>query len=401
VRARSVYLRSASDELVDPRRERLWSASSVSRQVLEIRWHTTVESCTVLGCTVMDWTVMGRDSLHERRWQTRARAGHEAGDAGEAALTMQPRAQDDENLVGIYLQEIGRYALLTRNDEVRLYEVIAEGRRAERDLAGSDPDITDVERRALHGAVLRGKDAQQSFVQCNLRLVVSIARRYRRSGRALPDLIQDGNLGLIHAVTKFDARKGFKFSTYATLWIRQSIVRGIESTGRTIRLPAHVGNILRTATRAQEELGEELGRPPTMAELGVAVGLATDKLAEVLRSPVAPLSLDEPLGARGDATASDLVEDRAASAAFELVSTSLPPAEIARLLERLGERERRVLRLRFGLDGGGPRTLVELGACLGLSRERVRQIEARAMCMLRHPSVGATTHDLLVDHDTC
>ncbi|MHB1975248.1 MAG: sigma factor [Acidimicrobiales bacterium] len=299
-----------------------------------------------VACDGKGRTVISRDSLPERRWQSRARAGHEAGDAGEAALTMQPRAQDDENLVGIYLQEIGRYALLTRNDEVRLYEVIAEGRRAERDLAGSDPDITVVQRRALHWAVLRGKDAQQSFVQCNLRLVASIARRYRQSGRALPDLIQDGNLGPILAVTKFDARKGFKFSAYATSWICQSIVRGIESTGRTIRLPAHAGDILRTVTRAQEHLGEELGRPPTIAEPGVAVGTRADKLADVLRSPVAPLSLDEPLGERGDATASDLVE---------------------------------------------------LGVHPDLSRERVRQIEARAMCMLCHPSVGAPTHDLLVE----
>jgi RNA polymerase sigma factor (sigma-70 family) len=301
----------------------------------------------------------------------------------------------EEDLVRLYLHDIGQYPLLTKDDEARLAQAIEARSQAGQDLQAKDARLTAPRRRELKRVVQRGDDAGRRFVQSNLRLVVSIAKRYQASGLPLLDLIQDGNLGLIHAVEKFDWRKGFKFSTYATWWIRQAITRGIANTARPIRLPIHAGDLVMLVQKAQGQLQAKLGRPATLAELAIEVGLAEDKITEVLRFPGEPLSLSTPLREDGDAELGDVVEDRLAESPFEAAALALLPDEIARLLAPLDEREREILRLRFGLDRGEPRTLEEVGKHFNLTRERIRQIEARAMSKLRHPSSDVGARDLL------
>ena len=303
--------------------------------------------------------------------------------------------RDQEDLVRLYLHDIGRYPLLAKDDEARLAQEIEARSQAEQDLAAKDTTLTPARRRELKRVVQRGEDAERTFVQANLRLVVSIAKKYQASGLPLLDLIQEGNFGLIHAVAKFDWRKGFKFSTYATWWIRQAISRGIANTARTIRLPVHAADLVALVQRAQGQLQGKLGRPATLVELGIEVGLAEDKVAEVLRFRVEPLSLSEPLREDGDAELGDVVEDRSAESPFEAAAMALLPDEVRRLLAPLDEREREILRLRFGLDRGEPRTLEEVGKRFNLTRERIRQIEARAMSKLRHPSRDLDARDLL------
>jgi RNA polymerase sigma factor (sigma-70 family) len=303
--------------------------------------------------------------------------------------------RDEEDLVRLYLTDIGQYPLLTKDDEVSLSQVIEAGREAEEILASPPKGLTPARRRELRRATLRGEQAVQTFVQSNLRLVVSIAKKYQASGLPLLDLIQEGNLGLMHAVEKFDWRKGFKFSTYATWWIRQAITRGIANTGRTIRLPVHAGDTLARVQKAQARLELRFGRPATLAELGQEVELPEDKLVEALRFRAEPLSLSEPLREDGDAELGDVVEDRSVESPFEMAAVGLLPEEIGRLLAPLDEREREILRLRFGLDRGEPRTLEEVGEHFNLTRERIRQIEARAMSKLRHPSSDTGARDLL------
>jgi RNA polymerase sigma factor (sigma-70 family) len=302
--------------------------------------------------------------------------------------------RDEEDLVRLYLTDIGQYPLLTKDDEVRLAQAI-EGGVAARSEMEAATGLTPARKRELRRAVREGEDAERTFVQSNLRLVVSIAKKYQASGLPLLDLIQEGNLGLMHAVEKFDWRKGFKFSTYATWWIRQAITRGIANTGRTIRLPVHAGDTLARLQKARARLELKFGRPATLAELSAEVEMPEDKVTEALRFAAEPLSLSEPLREDGDAELGDVVEDRSAESPFEVAATALLPEEIARLLSPLDEREREILKLRFGLDRGEPRTLEEVGEHFNLTRERIRQIEARAMSKLRHPSSDTGARDLL------
>ena len=302
--------------------------------------------------------------------------------------------RDEEDLVRLYLTDIGQYPLLTKEDEVRLAQKIEKGVEAREKLSTSE-EFTAKEKREFERLDRNGRKAEKKFVQSNLRLVVSIAKKYQASGLPLLDLIQEGNLGLMHAVEKFDWRKGFKFSTYATWWIRQAITRGIANTGRTIRLPVHAGDTLARLQKARTRLELKYGRPATMTELAADVEMPEDKITEALRFANEPLSLSEPLREDGDAELGDVVEDRGAASPFEVAATSLLPDEIARLLAPLDEREREILKLRFGLDRGEPRTLEEVGEHFNLTRERIRQIEARAMSKLRHPSSDTGARDLL------
>ncbi|HAQ03181.1 MAG: RNA polymerase sigma factor RpoD/SigA [Acidimicrobiales bacterium] len=303
--------------------------------------------------------------------------------------------RDEEDLVRLYLTDIGQYPLLTKEGEVELAKKIEEGLKAEEKTKANSAKLTPTEIRKLKVIIRRGSKAERTFVQSNLRLVVSIAKKYQASGLPLLDLIQEGNLGLMHAVEKFDWRKGFKFSTYATWWIRQAITRGIANTGRTIRLPVHAGDTLARLQKARSRLEIKFGRQATLAELSAEVEMPEDKVTEALRFAAEPLSLSEPLREDGDAELGDVVEDRSAESPFETAATALLPEEISRLLAPLDEREREILKLRFGLDRGEPRTLEEVGEHFDLTRERIRQIEARAMSKLRHPSSDTGARDLL------
>ena len=294
----------------------------------------------------------------------------------------------------MYLSDIGQYSLLTKDDEVRLAQAIENGVAAATELEATQP--TPARKRELRKLVREGEDAERTFVQANLRLVVSIAKKYQASGLPLLDLVQEGNLGLMHAVEKFDWRKGFKFSTYATWWIRQAITRGIANTGRTIRLPVHAGDTVARIQKARSRLELELGRPATVVELAKDLEMEPEKVTEALRYASDTLSLSEPLREDGDAELGDLVEDPSAESPFEAASVAMLPEQIARLLAPLDPREREVLRLRFGLDRGEARTLEDVGEEFHLTRERIRQIEARAMSKLRHPSTDTGARDLLV-----
>jgi RNA polymerase sigma factor (sigma-70 family) len=312
-----------------------------------------------------------------------------------ATRTQAERGEREEDLVRLYLDDIGRHELLTKADEARLAQLIEAGTAARAEIAEKGKALTRAERRALDRAVREGDRARRAFIESNLRLVVSIAKRYQASGLPLLDLVQEGNLGLMHAVDKFDWRKGFKFSTYATWWIRQSIQRGISNTARTIRLPVHTGDDLLRLRRAQSELESELGREPTLEELGVELDLPADRVAELMRVAADPVSLSSPVGEDGETELGDLVGDSSADDPFAAAALAVLPDEIAKLMRVLDDRERKILALRFGLDRGEPRTPEEVGQMVNLSRERVRQIEARALSRLRHPSAETEARWLL------
>ncbi|HUF33415.1 MAG TPA: sigma-70 family RNA polymerase sigma factor [Acidimicrobiales bacterium] len=313
-------------------------------------------------------------------------------------LPKQRPERADEDLVRLYLSDIGKHALLTKADEATLAQAIEDGNAARAELAtleATSERIPVAKKRELRLAIRAGEDATQTFIQANLRLVVSIAKKYQASELPLLDLVQEGNLGLIHAVEKFDWRKGFKFSTYATWWIRQAITRGIANTGRTIRLPVHAGDQLTRLRKAQASLEVKHGRPATLAELAAELDLPIDKLTDIFRYAGGTLSLSDPLREDGDAELGDVVADPSAASPFDAAAESLLPDEVARLLAPLDERERTIIRLRYGLDRGEPRTLEEVGEAFNLTRERFRQIEARAMSKLRHPSVDTGARELL------
>jgi RNA polymerase sigma factor (sigma-70 family) len=305
-------------------------------------------------------------------------------------------AQPEADLVRLYLNDVGKHGLLSKNDEIRLAQTVEAAREARGELAAAER-IDPSRQRELRRLIRAGEEATETFVTANLRLVVSIAKKYHGAELPLLDLVQEGNIGLIHAVEKFDWRRGFKFSTYATWWIRQGITRGIANSGRTVRLPIHAGELLVRVAKARGRLEGQLHRRPTTAELAADLGVDEAKVIEILRYVAEPASLSEPLRIDGDGELGDIVEDTSAVSPFEAAAAALLSGEIAEMLQVLNEREREILRLRFGLDRGQPRTLDDVGAHFNLTRERIRQIEARAMSKLRHPMQDRRAHDLLTD----
>jgi RNA polymerase sigma factor (sigma-70 family) len=304
-------------------------------------------------------------------------------------------ASTDPGLVRQYLEEVGRHRLLGADDEIRLAKLIRAGDEAEQQLAAG-ACTSPADRAALRRTVRAGRDAADAFVTANLRLVVSIAKHYQWSGLSLLDLIQEGNLGLIRAVHGFDESKGFRFSTYATWWIRQAIVRGIDKTSRAIRLPVHVVDHLHALRRAESALQARLGRQPSPEELAEELGWDTAEVSEIETLPSEPLSLDARLTEDGDDEVGTTVADASAADPADSLRAELLAGKLQALLEDVAERDRLVLTLRYGLGGEAPHSLEETGRILGISRERVRQIEARAMRMLQFSDAGNEVVELLV-----
>ena len=307
-----------------------------------------------------------------------------------------PRPTTDStiDLTRRYLAELGSYPLLTAEDETRLARAIALGRAAEARLDRGDV-IDRRDREQLRSAVRAADDARRRFIQSNLRLVVSIAKRYQTPGMSLLDLIQEGNLGLMRAVEKFDHRKGFKFSTYATWWIRQAIGRGIADKGRTIRLPSHLMDTLATLSRSSAAMLKTLGREPSAQELADDTGIALAKVEAALRAAPDLVSLSAAVGDEGDHELGDLLADPTSEAPFDAAAAAIERDDLRALLGHLDERERAILSLRFGLADDRPLTLDEVGRRFNLTRERIRQIEAKALTKLRHPC--SAQHRRLVD----
>jgi len=298
-----------------------------------------------------------------------------------------------KDLVHLYLDSIGKYPLLSREDEWQLSRAIQEGRSAKQELAQGR--ARGVRERQLRATAHEGEVATEQFINANLRLVVSIAKKYQSSELPLLDLVQEGNLGLMHAVTKFDWRKGFKFSTYATWWIKQAISRGIDNTGRTIRLPVHAGDQVRRLLRVKRHIEGQTGHSPSFAELAQALDISEHQVVDLLQQGAEPISLDSRVGPEGESELGDIVADVSSPSPFEVVSDAMLRGELEKLLSLLDDREQEILRLRYGLDHGDPRTLEEVGLALHLTRERIRQIERAALSKLRHPSARSDTRDLL------
>ena len=336
----------------------------------------------------------GSDQTETRR-ETNGKRASSSGESGGSA----------EDPVHTYLKEIGRVPLLNAELEVEIAQTIEEGNAAaarlaanELALAGEGPrdDLLEAGELSRNRRLVRkGLKAKDELIEANLRLVVSIAKRYRNRGLAFLDLIQEGNLGLMRAVDKFDHTKGFKFSTYATWWIRQAITRAIADQARTIRIPVHMVETINKVVWAQRQLLQELGREPTIEEVAHRVELPMERVREILRINQDTVSLEQPVGDEDDFNLSDLIEDRGAVVPDDAATRSLLDAAVREALGHLSEREQDVVRLRFGLDDGKIRTLEEVGKEFGVTRERVRQIESKTLAKLRRPDAAHLLRDYL------
>jgi RNA polymerase primary sigma factor len=313
------------------------------------------------------------DEVPDRKRRLARVLAPERGDGGGTSDT-----------VRMYLKEIGRVNLLNAEKERELAMRIEAGLAATERLDNQAADV-DLERRILQAAVRDGQDAKDELIEANLRLVVSIAKRYVGRGMLLLDLIQEGNLGLMRAVEKFDYTKGFKFSTYATWWIRQAITRAIADQARTIRIPVHMVESMNRVMRIQRQMAQELEREPTIDELAEKTGLTADRVREIQRIAQDPLSLDSPVGEEDDSNLADFIQDASADAPDSAATRKMLAAAVEEALDELSDREKEVVRLRFGLVDGQARTLEEVGREFGVTRERIRQIEAKTLAKLRHP----------------
>ncbi|HEV2360779.1 MAG TPA: RNA polymerase sigma factor RpoD [Acidimicrobiales bacterium] len=300
--------------------------------------------------------------------------------------------------VRAYLKEIGRVSLLDAELEVLCAKRIEAGQFAAVELeAWREEGLLDTipaeDRRRVDEAMLEGAEAKDLLIAANLRLVVSIAKRYRNRGMAFLDLIQEGNLGLMRAVEKFDYRRGFKFSTYATWWIRQAITRAVADQARTIRIPVHMVETINKVVRAQRQLSQELSREPTVDEIALRLELPADRIRAIQQIGQDTMSLEQPMGEEDDFSLSDLVEDKGAEVPVDAATRKLLNEAVHRALSELTDREQEVVRLRFGLDDGRIRTLEEVGQAFGVTRERIRQIEMKTLAKLRHPMVSRPLRD--------
>ncbi len=326
------------------------------------------------------------ETLLSRRRSRRIKKAAPKGEGGTA------------DAVRMYLREIGEVDLLTTDDERRLAQLIEEGLIAAGKIdeaAEAGKPIDGVEGRMLMRAVSRGERAKSELTQANLRLVVSIAKRYSGRGMQLLDLIQEGNLGLMRAVDKFDYTKGFKFSTYATWWIRQAITRSIADQARTIRIPVHMVEHMNRVTRAKRSMHQELEREPTIEEISVRVQLEPERVRELLRISQDPLSLDSPVGEEDESNLGDFIQDETIDSPADAATKVMLSDAVGEVLGELSEREQDIVRLRFGLDGGQAKTLEEVGREFGVTRERIRQIEAKTLAKLRHPQRSQRLREFL------
>ncbi|MCL5960901.1 MAG: RNA polymerase sigma factor RpoD [Chloroflexi bacterium] len=311
-------------------------------------------------------------------------------------ITLRQADHDHEGIddpVRMYLREIGRVSLLSGSQERQLAILMERGLEALARL--EEGDVKPEERDKLELDVLHGEMARRKLTEANLRLVVSVAKKYIGRGMSLLDLIQEGNVGLIRAVEKFDYHRGYKFSTYATWWIRQAITRAIADQARTIRIPVHMVETINKLIRISRRMLQELGREPTSEEIAEEMGITVEKVREIIKVSQEPVSLETPIGEEEDSHLGDFIEDQAALAPADAASHQLLKEQVEDVLDSLSLRERRVLQLRFGLDDGRSRTLEEVGNEFGVTRERIRQIEAKALRKLRHPSRSKKLKDYL------
>jgi RNA polymerase primary sigma factor len=333
--------------------------------------------------------VVGLDGLDaaeaEAAALSEAALGDAASPAGSAEVDLDDQTSTMGDSVHTYLKSIGRTSLLTAEQEVNLAKRIEAGLFAEHKL-DSEPDLPEQYRRELELVAEDGRRAKAHMLEANLRLVVSVAKKYSDRGLSLLDVVQEGNLGLIRAVEKFDYTKGYKFSTYAMWWIRQAIQRGFADSARTIRLPVHVLEMLSKLSRVERDMHQRLGREPTSEELAVELDRTPDQIEELLRTSRQPISLDSTIGEDGETSIGDLIEDTDAPEASELVDRQLMADQLRHALDALTPREATIMAMRFGLYDGNPHTLDEIGRALGLTRERIRQLEKQSLSKLRHPS---------------
>ena len=323
---------------------------------------------------------------------SRSRARARGIDSSTVMLTGDP--------VRMYLKEIGKVDLLTASEEVDLAMKIEAGLEATEKLEAAERgelELSRAELRRLTRVEQVGLDAKQQLISANLRLVVSIAKRYVGRGMLFLDLIQEGNLGLIRAVEKFDYTKGFKFSTYATWWIRQAITRAIADQARTIRIPVHMVETINKLVRVQRQLLQELGRDPTPEEIAAEMDMTPERVREIQKISQEPVSLETPIGEEEDSQLGDFIEDTQAVVPPDAASFSMLQEQLNQVLDTLAERERKVIELRFGLVDGHPRTLEEVGREFGVTRERIRQIESKTLAKLRHPSRSSKLKDYIED----
>ena len=306
-----------------------------------------------------------------------------------------PEGINIDDHVKMYLKEIGKVNLLTPEEELSLAKRMADGETAKEQLEEIGEEIDEDTKKQIDLLIADGEKAKKSLAEANLRLVVSIAKRYVGRGMLFLDLIQEGNLGLIKAVDKFDYTKGYKFSTYATWWIRQAITRAIADQARTIRIPVHMVETINKLVRVSRQLVQELGREPTPEELAKELNMPVDKVREISKISQEPVSLETPIGEEEDSHLGDFIQDDNVPVPAEAAAFTLLKEQLVEVLGTLTEREQKVLRLRFGLDDGRARTLEEVGKEFNVTRERIRQIEAKALRKLRHPSRSRKLKDFL------